>query len=1163
MCRTRSISEETWEQVFVGLDNRAKGLKFEKIMGDVLAARFGPDIWARTLESHDKGRDYEVVIGGNKYWAECKAHEKNLSYHILSPHLIMARIHKVNVFLIFSLSPLNKNAVPIIANFQRSSKEKILCYDGDSLDQLILSNKKLFYSIFGKQTNVPISLSSYFDVYTSYSTDAWIQPRDDDFSLLAPTSEEKHIELKNHSIIRLDLAFKHTGEQQEMLEISASSETKNAYQISFITDDSDDKHSASEVASNPIHSNSLSVELVQNGLTHCIAMFKPTYTSQTHPLPQLEIRSRATDQDVKKTVKGTVTISNLYQINIIGVKSNNIIRAVKSDIMTARAPKFHLIHGASGVGKSRILEEIATQAVSSNYKIRIFDLEYSNADKSWTTIRNVLDTFFDLPGLHDINNMPDEDHWDDSLKPYWRHIKENAGTKLKWKNIENLVDAALKAAQDCRILLIIDNLQYANNGLVEFLQGVWDKIEHATTYRIQVVASYNTDMSVSNTAPSEMFEWLKLKAGNQSMSQTVTVSELPQFTSAEVEDFVSTCITGKSQSEQSQGIHKRIIDIIKQKVEPKPLNLWQSMFYLIDGEVLVWNGENLSLQDLEQRSLLSHLNDLPETLVGLLKVRWNTNIKLAEKVFGSSAKDKLRTAVAVGFTLNQSQQQEWHRFGVNKEEINFLTSAGFLTRDSGAIIKFFHQQLFHFFASEVLKYPRKILSAVRRNLNIETTDRHRYQQYFLISRALDDVSEVTLHTIVDRAEMDGITEEYGKAFSKELSEAVIAAKGVGQYTLKGGLVACEGLQRWSSFPHAIGVYKQINYLLHRHRTDANLTQLKTEFFLKGAATYLAIRQDNFAYEWVKLAEASAVESDFQNQDTYMLTKGMILYRKASIEKNFSNFNKAEQNCTEALDIFKTLTDKTMCVKAHFDLSEILWAAEKMDEAKIWLEKGIATFEANREQIIAPTPSRYFISKMLLNLLEKRFYDAALSGHEGLRYAAKVQDHFWETYLRILLLVEELLSQFPITRHQLSRLLSDLKEAESQSMICGNNRKKAALEYLRGKIQLENGNHAPALDSFRRCFETLAHQNPEFKQMKKRESTLTDIVISCRLRGANLTFADLQILDQGTPFQSDSKRLIIKSMAHYLDLSETVFKEEARKWIERSPFNNGHISILLP
>lgn len=125
-----------------GNDSRTvnKGILFEDVIEQLLIEMFPNEVWRRTGESHDGKRDFvypaEHYLREQK-WAECKNYESNLSINVIAPTLVMGAIENIECIFFFSYSPLNDNAIETLLRYSGSGKGIIKIYDGNLLESLI------------------------------------------------------------------------------------------------------------------------------------------------------------------------------------------------------------------------------------------------------------------------------------------------------------------------------------------------------------------------------------------------------------------------------------------------------------------------------------------------------------------------------------------------------------------------------------------------------------------------------------------------------------------------------------------------------------------------------------------------------------------------------------------------------------------------------------------------------------------------------------------------------------------------------------------------------------------------------------------------------------------------------------------------------------------
>ena len=146
---------------------RFNGIEFENLIEELLVVLYGKK-WNRTKKSHDNNRDFWIMLEKERVWAECKNYESKIALDTLAPTLVMAQIYDVNTILFFSRSSINPNAKDKILTFGEKVKKKVIFYDADVLDHLIitharaLSKKYRPKNIINSEDDVTDAVQMYF-----------------------------------------------------------------------------------------------------------------------------------------------------------------------------------------------------------------------------------------------------------------------------------------------------------------------------------------------------------------------------------------------------------------------------------------------------------------------------------------------------------------------------------------------------------------------------------------------------------------------------------------------------------------------------------------------------------------------------------------------------------------------------------------------------------------------------------------------------------------------------------------------------------------------------------------------------------------------------------------------------------------------------------------
>ena len=1161
------IPDILWNQLFEGLSNQERGFKFEELAVHVLEYYHGKE-WNRTPERHDNGRDYEKKEGGLLYWAECKAYSKNISYHILSPHLIMARLAQVDTLIILSQSPLNNNAIGILAQYQKYSHEKLICYDGENLSRCLVADEKLFRHFFPAPIAIPERQAPYCVIYRAVTSDSWVSPVSSDF-LHENQHISNYIEANRDDQIRIDLVVKYLGGKEDsQIDVSLSPELIRSYDICI-----------PELPNGKLNARIL---LPKDGIASLLILCRPLFNSKELPLPSLRIKSPCRENPVIIPT-GLLKVSSLYHIPLVGKGAKKIVTSIENNLSGGRLGRLWVIKGGSGVGKSRVLKEITNRGVRHNFRCVPFDLEYGTPKQSLHLAQNLLAALYNLPGLAGISkNTPTNDTTSDGkdselvkewLPEWFLNARQSLllGTEEKefWQEAESFIQDAIHAAKDHPILIVIDNLQYASNDLVGFLDNLWERLKMSLESRISMLFVYNTDMAnPESRAAGFLTRTEQDSAAGQNIKSLSRVYPLEPFSREDVNDFVSLALSGLNADKSRVGLYKEVLGLIRRRIEPRPLDLWQSLLYLTDKKVLVWQNDHLELIG-EDSSLTVHLNIIPNDLKVLLKKRWEINKHLADTLWGEKGHALLEEAVYAGFVVNCAHRSEWNRLGATDKAIDRLVQAGILTWSSGEVVSFFHQRLFQFFSDEVENIDRATARCLLGRMVPEGLDKQRYQQLFLLAHRSNLVDESLLNTVISNAWEQGLTNEYGCLFAEKLYGYLLDPQiPLSDMIINGFVLAGDGLQKLRSLSAGVELFNRSNEMRILPADGLIGTKALMRYYTYNINSQLSIKQDHQALDLIQMALKHVETLFFEDHNLRMDSKAHFLNRLSATQKNFCYFDKAMKAGLASLALFQQLGNISMEVQTLFDLSEVELAREGGRERGLkLLREAIATYETNPKVMQEPCPCRYYIGRARLALAEKKYDEAKRVAADGTDHAQRVVNHFWEIRCRLLHLSASLLAWKKGDQPGLSRLNLDLTRTEDRAFSSGALRSQTALLYMRGKLEMAGGKSRNAVATFYRCFKIIAQQNSDYEQLLRRQDALLDMVAISRKAGEPLTVSELEILneihDEERYRPLRDKQPIIDLLGIPLAMSKEEFQLFEAKRVKNELYSNGAIAIVMP
>src|SRR5262249_20895449 len=152
---------------------------------------------------------------------------------------------------------------------------------------------------------------------------------------------------------------------------------------------------------------------------------------------------------------------------------------------------------------------------------------------------------------------------------------------------------------------------------------------------------------------------------------------LRDFTNADVSEFLAQALSGDRHQAPSIEAFESTLNLLLQNVQPRPLNLWQSVLYLADEGVLV--VEDGRLRVCGEETLLHHLQALPSDLQDLLQLRWRRLSARAHEKGITEA--ELDWALRVAYVLGSESRSHLLGLGAHGHAVEHLVRAGVLAMD--------------------------------------------------------------------------------------------------------------------------------------------------------------------------------------------------------------------------------------------------------------------------------------------------------------------------------------------------------------------------------------------------------------------------------------------------------------------------------------------------
>jgi tetratricopeptide (TPR) repeat protein len=1075
----RLIPEAFWQRSFLRPDGKYDGQKFEAMAFHLLQHLHGLG-WQQTGKSHDGSKDFEKVDKHGSLWAECKAYSDKLSLYVISPTLVMALIESPHTVIIISRSQINANAFRHLAAYQLASGKTIISYDGTVLDHAILIAD--IYEKYFPGTSLPKYSDPNFEVRCSLTRDVLIAPSEEDFTQnTAFTGSKRPIDVVRYGLLRIDISIKNLSAISAgkiKMELAAGKIDPSLQIISF-----GGKKNAS----------STSLQIPRAGIVRTSLIIQPREAKELLRLPEIEITGPGAPARPIKT--GQVHVSHLYQIEIVGRTHKKILERSCRFLSNRRQTVVISIEGASGTGKSRLLQEIAKVGFQEGFRCHFYDPEFDNAKGEDQVLRSLVADLSEVPLIkRDKAQKHQTASFSSSSNSLLSRILYDADFPVL-DHIEEVVDVVISLLNRKQTLLIVDNVQFTNNRFIHFLERLLAKLNQSHSKRAALILSINNDFVRPDSNMAAFLVNLRAASSDIVKSQNYFHSRLPDFDGEDVAEFVQSVLSGESGQNHSVLLYEKTMKLLVKQVQPRPLNLWQSLMYLADEGIV--SLENGRLKFSGDETLLSRLNNIPEKLEDLLALRWS-RIRENESR-GGIAENDLEMAVRAAYLVGSDTRAILNSLGATEEAINCLLRVGIFVSNTGARIQFFHNQLFIFFRERCKNFAAETATALRRSFETLRLSRNKFQQYFILSHFSGSVNAPLLAATVRYMKQNGLTIDYWKEYTDILlSYLTNPTRPLNTTSLTGVAVIGEWQKQLNSLPLGNKTLREFftERLLKSSRRSLPGESL-AYFYRIVVNSFFSVYNDTEAIEAINLAISDLGKCRFKIDKERKNALASMLNRRTAALKNFGQVEEAFSSGQQALEIFKEIGNQSMLVETMWDIGSLLsGVAQRRAESWEFLEKGVKLFEQNKNDMAEPAPCRYYLVSAELLLRERRYLETYNACAEGIRHTERVRNHFWGIRLLLMEVTARLLA-FSDEANELETIDLLLIKARDWINTSQAERSLWTLAYLDAKLFTRKGEYEAAGKAFTESLGKLASRLRSPEQVAWRSRIFCDIAATCR------------------------------------------------------------------
>lgn len=619
-----------------------KGFAFEFLVCNLCRCMFDLPI-EHTAFTNDKGKDIVIKDGANSIWVECKNYERTIGTHVVSSTLVMAMLEKVKKIYVFSQSKISERMVEELLEYSNLTQIEVTVISDQELEKQILkyrSDPRLEFEKFFPSGAMPNDKkSATFDFYI--------------------TTDKVQYFLGD--IVKISAIIKNTCDKKDI----------NTFSITL------DKERFAKI-----------------GLEYISGEFSKAYSLAYCKVQRIDFKFRIAKYNKVISVP-TITItdsnnvslqsneckiecSKLVRSFLVG-QSLNIVRNFSLNKITSR---FIVIDGKSGVGKSRLLEELDITHLKLGYRTTKIDLEnVSGID----AVKKMIANLYKLPFVHLDADYVVNDTEDDVNKILYERDYDFD------KNCQIIADVIYKKAVNEKCFIGIDNIQEADLTVIKIINSIISKSdgEEVGFQSCIFCLCFNTERLM----PIENMELnLKLKGLTRYYFTVKPFNEQSDFSNEEnnstdnlCKQFIFSCLHISHCNHETECL---LLELAK-CCSFNPLHIQQTLQYIVDNNLVNISSNDCSIVDIHKYNHIIHESF---ALEDIFLRRYNLLIDNCSVASEQDFKD----IIILLCYLGEIEKHLFIRIFKKTDDVLRLIVTGFIIDNDGKYV-FAHSKLKRFF----------------------------------------------------------------------------------------------------------------------------------------------------------------------------------------------------------------------------------------------------------------------------------------------------------------------------------------------------------------------------------------------------------------------------------------------------------------------------------
>ena len=437
-----------------------------------------------TRYTKDGGKDIIIThiskITNFRAWVECKNHKRNLGLSEIGKNIVLVISKRINKLIYISASSITETAQAEILNVGEKNNFEVLFLDGDNYKRELTKYPDLLNNYFTLRN--PLLLVQESDVKIS----SFISEFEKGVDIVPDSASFFYLERGNSFYLNF-IIKNHTEYNMENVCIKAI----DVYDDLFIVEPTKDI---------------LTISMMSDYGIHFFCVYRGVNKEQK--IPDYEITYLLNGETKHEIIHNlSISLKNIVRIPLTGKKVNEFIGIKWSEIIDLIKRcycQILMIHGKSGTGKTRLIEETISISKQNNFSTKYFDCKNKNGA---TILKNILSFILEVPfdnnslqySKEDIKQIIENEYGKQEYTDYLYGLFTN--NKLNEDAIFYITRLLTYFIENPRFenphILFIDNIQECDEYIINMFIELIDKMQFFSS-AFAIVFSANTEVVLSS-----------------------------------------------------------------------------------------------------------------------------------------------------------------------------------------------------------------------------------------------------------------------------------------------------------------------------------------------------------------------------------------------------------------------------------------------------------------------------------------------------------------------------------------------------------------------------------------------------------------------------------------------------------------------------------------